>query len=110
MAVYNLNMADNKLIESISDPDELVKRMPRLNGFYEGVQEMGDLIQEISVLGSITKKTGFVAGKNFQRIASLPQALAHTIWMVDPDFWTNKAKVYRFLEKHPEYDTRRVVR
>lgn len=110
MSVYRFSAAEDKLLDQITDKDELIHRLPRMNTFFEGVQDMRTLVSEISVLGTFTKKTGFVAGKNFQRIASIPYSVAHAILEIDPDFWTNKAKVYRFLEAHPEYDTRSLVK
>lgn len=109
MATYRLSMADENLIEQITDTDELTQRIPRLNTFFEGVQEMKQLQKEISTLGRFTKKSGFDPGRNFQRVATIPYSIAHTIWHIDPDFWSDKAKVYRFLKAHPEYDTRTKV-
>lgn len=110
MAVHRFSAAEDKLLDQITDQDELIRRMPRMNTFFEGIQDMKTLVNEISVLGTFTKKSGFVAGKNFQRIASIPYSVAHAILEIDPEFWTNKAKVYRFLEAHPEYDTRTLTK
>jgi len=106
MGVYRLNMADENLINSVVEKDELVKHLPRMADFYSGIQEMKTLQAEISTLGQFTKKTGFVPGRNMQRVASIPHSIACAILEVDPDFWQDRKKVYRFLQQHPEYDTR----
>lgn len=110
MAVYNLNMADEKLIDETIEVDQLVSHVPRLENFFDGIQEMASMQAEISKIGEVTKRSGFTPDMRMQRIATIPYSVAHTIQEVDPEFWKDKAKVYRFLARHPEYDTRRTLR
>jgi len=106
MATFNLNMADENLLDKVLDQDVLEERVPRLKTFFEGIQEMRSLQAEVSTLGEFTKRTGFTPGKNFQRIATIPYSVKAAIEAVDPIFFRDKEKVLRFLKRHPEYDTR----
>jgi len=105
MGIYNLNMADENLINDVTSYEVLRKRIPRYEALYENINEMKRLQAEISTLGTFTKKTGFLPGKNFQRVATIPTAIVHAIWEVDPMFWQTPAKFFRFLKNHPEFDT-----
>src|SRR3990172_10745479 len=106
MAVHRFVSPEENLIDKVVDQDELLRRIPRLSDFYEGVAQMRSLQEEISTLGSFTKKTGFTPGKDFQPIATIPYSVAAAMVMVDPGFFKDRKKVYRFLAQHPEYDTR----
>lgn len=110
MAVYRWIGAEEKIIHNLLDQDALLKKVPRLHTFYEGVGEMRSLQAEISTLGSMTRRSGFTPGKDFQRIASIPYSVAAAIVMIDPEFFKDRGKVYRFLKAHPEYDTRTTVK
>jgi hypothetical protein len=109
MAKHNLNFADEHFINSVLDTDELTKRVPRLEGYFDAVQEMKSIQAEISTLGKFTKQSGFWPGRNFQRLASIPYSIVAAIVEVDPEFFRDRGKVYRFLAQHPEYDTRTKV-
>lgn len=106
MKTHSLNFADENFINSVLDVDELTKRVPRLVGYFEGIQEMKNLQAEISTLGKFTKQSGFWPGRNMQRVASIPYSIVAAILEVDPEFFQDRGKVYRFLAQHPEYDTR----
>jgi neutral trehalase len=106
MATYHLNLADEHLLDQVLEPETLAKHVPRMETFFEGIQEMRSLQAEISSLGDFTRRTGFTPGKNFQRIATIPYSVKAAIEAVDEGFFQNKDKVLRFLQRHPEYDTR----
>jgi len=105
MATYNLNMADENLIEEITEQDELAKRIPWFNTHLEGVQDLRILQAEASTLGKFTRQSGFTPCRTMQRIASIPWPVAVAIKEIDPTFFRDPAKVGRFLKKHPEYST-----
>lgn len=109
MAGHNLNVADEKLINAACDFNELEKRLPHYRTLYENIQNMKRLQAEISTLGKFTKQSGFIPGRNFQRVATVPVAIVHSIWQVDPDFWQDDRKRNRFFLQHPEFDTRTKV-
>jgi len=110
MAIYNLNMADENLIEEITDVDELTKRVPRLNDFFDGVEDVASWQMANGQLGKYTGKTGFSTNGNLQRIATIPFSVAQAVREIDPEFWRSPEKVGRFLKRHPEYCTVRTVR
>lgn len=103
MTVYNLNMADENLIEEITNHDELAQRIPGFNTFLEGVQDLKTLNAEMSTLGKYTKQSGFSKCRTFQRFASIPWPVAVAIKEIDPLFFKDPVKVGRLLKKHPEY-------
>ena len=110
MAVYNLNMADENLIEEITDLDTLTKRVPRLNQFFEGIEDVASWQAANGKLGKFTGKTGFSTNGNLQRIATIPFSVAAAVREIDPLFWRDPVKVGRFLKKHPEYCVVRTIR
>jgi hypothetical protein len=110
MAVYNLNMADENLIEEITDQVELNRRIPGFNTFLEGAQDLRTLNAEASQLGKYTKQSGFSKCRTFQRIASIPWSVAVAIKEIDPLFFRDPVKVGRFLKRHPEYAVVQTIR
>jgi hypothetical protein len=110
MAVYNLNMADENLIEEITDQVELNRRIPGFNTFLEGAQDLRTLNAEASQLGKYTKQSGFSKCRTFQRIASIPWSVAVAIKEIDPLFFRDPIKVGRFLKRHPEYAVVQTIR
>jgi hypothetical protein len=106
MATYRWSPADENLLDQVLDQDTLTQRVPRLSTFFDGIQEMKSIQAEVSTLGEFTKRTGFTPGKNFQRVATIPYSVKAALEAVDPEFFRDKAKVYRFLSRHPEYDVR----
>ena len=109
MAVYNLNMAAEKQINAITDVETLRVRVPRFEGFWNAVKDMKEFQAQNSNLGKYTKQSGYWPTRNMQRVASIPYSIAAAILEVDPEFFTDRGKVYRFLAQHPEYDTRTTV-
>jgi hypothetical protein len=103
MAIYNLNMAEENLIEEITNRQELERRIPWLNQQLDAVQELKALQAEASTLGRFTKQSGFTKCRTMQRIASIPWPVAIAIKEIDPLFFRNPEKVGKFLKKHPEY-------
>ena len=110
MATYNLNMADENLIEEITDHDELTRRIPNYSTFLEGVQDLESLHAEASTIGAFTKRSGFSKCKTWQRIASIPWSVACAIKEIDPNYFRDPVKVGKFLKKHPEYATTNIIK
>ena len=110
MAVYNLNMADENLIEQITDHEELENRIPNFSTFLDGVQDLKTLNAESSTIGAFTHRSGFSKCKTWQRIASVPWSVACAIKEIDPLFFKDPVKVGRFLKKHPEYATTSIIK
>ena len=110
MAIHNLNMADENLIEEVIEGTGRENRIPWLNTHLEGVQEFKTLQAEISTLGKFTKQSGFSKCRTMQRIASIPWPVACAIKEIDPLFFKDPVKVGRFLKKHPEYSVVQTIR
>jgi len=106
----SFDFADRNLVNKVVEPDQLNKLVPNHERFLEGVQEMRTMQREIAILegvrAKVTRQSGFTADARMQRIATIPLAVKVAIEMVDPAFFKDRAKVYRFLMDHPEYDTR----
>jgi hypothetical protein len=110
MATYNLNMADEKLIEQITNPEQLEPRIENYSGFLDHVKALETMHAESSTIGSFTHRSGFSKCKTFQRIASIPWSVACAIKEIDPGFFRDPVKVGKFLKKHPEYATTRIIK
>lgn len=110
MGVYRWDAKSEQLLNDVTDSAVLRDRLPRLNDFYEGIESMRQVQDEISVLGSFTKRTGFTPGKNFQRIATIPYSVAAAMVEIDPEIFKDRGRFYRWLGQHPEYDTRSSIR
>jgi len=110
MAIHNLNMADENLIEEVIADTESQNRIPWLNTHLEGVQELKTLQAEITTLGKYTNQSGFSKCRTMQRFASIPWPVAIAVKQIDPLFFKDPVKVGRFLKKHPEYCVVQTVR
>lgn len=103
MPTYSLNMADEKFINQVIEPEELVRRVPRLATFFEGIQEQKSALADLGRKGPTTGSTGWWTGGNAQYIGTVPISVKAAIQEIDPDFWTDQRKVLRFFATHPEY-------
>lgn len=110
MAIHNLNLADETLIDAVIDDAVKQELIPWHSTHVDGVQDMATLQAEISTLGKYTKASGFTPCRSMQRIASIPWPVAVAVKEIDPLFFKDPVKVGRFLKKHPEYCTTRTVR
>jgi hypothetical protein len=110
VATYNLNMADEKLIEQITDNDELERRIPNYSGFLANNEDIRNMHAESSTIGSFTHRSGFSKCKTFQRFASIPWPVACAIKEIDPLFFKDPEKVGRLLRKHPEYAVTQIIK
>lgn len=109
MAVHNLNLADENLIDAVIDDAVKQERIPWHATHLDGVQDLATLQAEISTLGKFTKASGFTPCRTMQRIASIPWPVACAVKEIDPNFFKDPVKVGRFLRKHPEYAVTRIV-
>jgi len=76
----------------------------------EGVKDLRDAMPEVGHRGAFTRQTGFTAGREAQRIASLPPEVFYNLERVDPEIVRDKVKFYAWLNQYgQEYDTRRKV-
>ena len=110
MPVHNLNMADENLIEEITDMDTLLARVPRFEQFFDAVKDLESFQAANSKAGELSGRTGFTIDKSLQWIARVPISVACAVKEIDPMFWRDPVKVGKFLKKHPEYCVTRVIR
>lgn len=103
MAIYKWNGADEKLIDSVIESEELRKRLPRLESFYEGVKEVKGWLGDNSFEGRFTNSRGWTSDKQMKRIGSVPFSVVAAIKMVNPDAFLTREWTYEFLRRHPEY-------
>ena len=65
---------------------------------------------ETRKVSSIRTQLGWSSGKLFKRIASMPLHLYMILHRIDPEFGRNtkegRAKMYRFVQRHPEFSVR----
>lgn len=111
MATYQINMADEKLIGQIADPEAITKAAPRLSSFFEGVKDMRNmLVSEPGGKGTFTRTSGWFKGsKKMQYVGTVPVSLVAAVREIDPGFWEDVKKVERFFLLHPEYVVKSVV-
>src|SRR6267142_1674512 len=103
MAIYRWTGADEQKIDSILEIDELRKRVPRLESFYEGVKEVKGWLSDNSFAGQFTNTRGWTKGKMMKRIGSIPYSVAAAIKQINPEAFQSSEWTYAFLKKHPEY-------
>lgn len=104
---HTFSKADEKLINGLFDPSELYERVPQHMGpLMDYIQTERELDKEIRTLGKLENTTGWTAGRNFQRVACVPQPVWAVAVQIDPDLATNKEKFYRWLAQNPSYDMR----
>jgi len=111
MSTYRINMADERLIGQIVDPETLVQRVPRMEEFFKGVEDMrAALAQEADGKGRYTKTSGWWKGsRTMQYVGTTPISVRAAIREIDPGFWEDPVKVVRFYDLHPEYKVKSVV-
>lgn len=96
-----LDIADRNLIRAISDPEELQKRTPKIEPYLEAAQRDREMMKEIAALGQFDPKA------RMRRVAShIPAAVLGMMQQIDENFMKDKRKFYRWLDEHPEWDTR----
>jgi hypothetical protein len=99
--------ADDKLINGVFDHEELLKRVPQhMNPIMQYIEEERTKDKEINTLGKLHNTVGWTRTRNMQRVACVPQPVWAVAIQIDEDLATNKAKFYRWLDNHPEYDMR----
>ena len=107
MAIYRWNGADEKKIDSVLEMDELRKRVPRLESFYEGVQEVKGWLTDNSFEGKFTNTRGWTKGHFMKRLGTVPFSVAAAMKEIKPDSFpsgiTGRPWTYAFLKAHPEY-------
>lgn len=105
MATYNLNLADEHLIEQITDLDALTNAIPRIQTFLEGVKEQRAIIADQGHAGRFTRSTGWWQNGSMQYLGTLPVSVKAAIEQIDPDFFNPQTpqKALKFFSAHPEY-------
>jgi len=99
--------ADEKLVNSIFDTEELLKRVPQhMDPIMQHIAEERTLDKEIRTLGALRHSTGWTSDRSMQRVACIPQPVWGMALQIDPDLGINKEKFYAWLSQHPEYDMR----
>lgn len=109
MATYNLNMADEKLIDQITDIDALTQRIPRIQTFLEGIQDKKTELRQAGNRGQFTRTSGWWKDGSMQYAGTLPVSIKAAIEQIDPEFFKSPAKTLRFFSQHPEYIVTEVV-
>ena len=87
----------SELLDWLGDPRRLADRIPRWKERFDATREI-----------RITNELAFGFGRDQQgagsrRVASIPDALLSALLGADPEFLTNKAHFYAFLDAHPEF-------
>jgi|SRR5882672_90758 len=103
MPTYSLNMADEKFINQVLEPEELTRRVPRLATFFEGIKEQRGALADLGTKGPKTGSTGWWKNGTAQYLGTVPISVKMAIQEIDPEFWEDQRKVMRFFATHPEY-------
>lgn len=85
---------NDTLFDKVSDAYGLTKRNPAFGDRFDAIKELRTIDH-----GQVHK------GNAFRRVASLIAPLEDLAKILDPEFLKDKAKFYRWLDKHPEYCT-----
>lgn len=82
----------------------------RFEDWYREHQDQKQMEQEAMKVSTAYRQLGWTQGKMMKRIMSMPLHLFVLLRRVDPEFGRNskegKAKIYRFLQRHPEFTVR----
>jgi hypothetical protein len=106
MAKHVLDLADRKLVDSITSAEELGKRLPqRMTSFFEGIEEKRELVSTVGHVGRFTKKSGFTDDGSMQHFATVPLSVFSAMLEIDPEFGTNQEKFLAWLRRNPQYGT-----
>ena len=85
-----------RVVDEISEPGALADRIPRWSDRFDALRE----IRSEARLG------GRPPGKEFRRVASIPEALLGRLQEIDEDFLADPKVFWGWLRKHPEYSVR----
>ena len=82
----------------------------RFEDWYREKQTQESMEQETRRVSTLHRQIGWSEGKNLKRIASMPTHVFSILRQIDPEFGRNskegKAKMYRFLARHPMFSVR----
>lgn len=83
---------------------------PLNNVIRAGVVDVRDAMLVAGHRGPFTRQTGFTAGREQQRVASIPPEVFFNLERVDPEIMRDKTKFYAWLNQYgQDYDMRRKV-
>jgi hypothetical protein len=106
--MFYVSKGPDRLADEICEPETLVKAVPRFGPRFDAIQEMQREAEEDFAQG------GRLGGNdpNFRLVASIPDTLLGRL--TDPEcpafipyFLENKKVFFRWLDRHPEYQTYR---
>jgi hypothetical protein len=104
---HTISFADKNLLQSVVTPEVLTPLVPRIGEIADGVKAFRDMQHEISVLGHMSRRTGFVKGGHFQLVARIPSSVRAAVLQIMPDAFTDKKQFYELLAGPLKaYDTR----
>lgn len=104
MATHRLDFADKHLVDSITDPDTLVERVPRMAGYFKAMQDLRDAIaSDPSSIGAHTRQSGFTPDGTMQFAARVPVSVFAAMLEIDPTFGTDERKFVEWLKRNPQF-------
>lgn len=104
MAIHRLDFADKKLMDSITDPDVLMERVPRMAGYFRGMKDLRDVIaSDPSSIGTHTRQSGFTPDGSMQFAARVPTSVFAAMLEIDPSFGTDERKFVEWLKRNPQF-------
>lgn len=104
MSVYRLDLADKKLVDSITDSETLRRHVPRMDSFFAAIAQKRDLMANGgSSVGMFTRKCGFTPDGTMQYAATVPVSVFTAMLEIDPTFGTSKEKFIAWLKRNPQY-------
>ncbi len=105
MGKYVLDIADKNLVDSITNTEELTRRVPRLETFFDGIEEKREVLSTVGHVGQFTRKSGFSADGSLQHFATVPLSVFSAMLEIDPEFGTDEKKLLAWLRRNPQFAT-----
>lgn len=97
-------------IDYVSDARRLRDRLApgRMETFVEGVSDVRQALEECKKISTARQALGVSPSGNWFRAATVPVSVMAAIYEVEPDFLKDKSMFYRWLARHPEYQTGKI--
>lgn len=98
----------NDLIDEVTSARALRERYPdgRIENLVEAVADVRAAMDECRAISNVRTVSGLSNDKTWMRMAHVPlEVVVFLEQNVDPNFFRDKKTFYRWLHRHPEYQT-----
>jgi hypothetical protein len=93
------------VLDEVTSAQVLKDTLPegRMETFVEAVSDIRAANEEAYKISNFKRVAGMSDSGNWMRVATIPLSVIACIEQVEPGFFQNKKRFYRWLNRHPEY-------